>query len=164
LFIIKQQVQPSLTMQERQSQQAWIISQHLVSPLVQVTQQPSLVISHLHIPMVMLQQQTMAPLSMQQQLHRPPASIVHRFCIMLAAILSSQEQWIFMPPVHFSNLKVQRGTISQLTAGMVAEPGMGDAIPGVPIIGMPIPVRSIIVALAMIELPSGAGAAPPARS
>jgi hypothetical protein len=49
----------------RQSQQAWIISQHFLSPLVQVTQQPSAVISHLQKPMVMLQQQVMTPLQQQ---------------------------------------------------------------------------------------------------
>ena len=55
--------------------------------------------------------QTVMPLSMQQQ-HMPPASMVQRFCIMLHAILSSQTQVIFMPPWHFSNLSVQRGTIT----------------------------------------------------
>lgn len=34
LFIIMQQVQPACTMQLRQSQQAWIISLHLLSPQV----------------------------------------------------------------------------------------------------------------------------------
>ena len=42
----------------------------------------------------------------------PPASMVQRFCIMLQAIASSQVQVIFMPPVHFSILMVQRGTIT----------------------------------------------------
>jgi len=40
LFIIRQQVQPALHMQERQSQHDWIISQHFWSPDVQVTQNP----------------------------------------------------------------------------------------------------------------------------
>jgi hypothetical protein len=61
--------------------------------------------------MVKLQQQTIMPFIMQQQLHIPPASIVHKFCTMLHAALSSHEQMIFIPPVHFSILNVQRGTI-----------------------------------------------------
>jgi hypothetical protein len=36
---------------------------------------------------------------------------------MLAAVLSSQTQTIFIPPGHFSTLKVQRGTISQFVVG-----------------------------------------------
>jgi hypothetical protein len=142
-----QQVQPSFIMQAMQSQQAWIISQHLGSPLVQVRRTPSLVISHLHIPMVRLQQQTIMPFIMQQQLHIPPANMVHRFCTMLQAILSSHEQVIFIPPVQLSIFKVQRGTIIQLaTAGMP----VGVAMAGAPILGtpmpcIPIPVRSIIM-------------------
>ena len=53
----------------------------------------------------------------------PPAIIVQRFCIMLQAILSSQVQVIFMPPVHFSILNVQRGTIIQFMDGGML-PGM----------------------------------------
>jgi hypothetical protein len=142
-----QQVQPSLSMQARHSQQAWIISQHLGSPLVQVMQTPSLVISHLHMPMVRLQQQTIMPFIMQQTLHMPPAIIVQRFCTMLQAILSSQEQVIFIPPVHFSILKVQRGTIIQLVeAGMpVGLPIVELPMPGMDMPCIPIPVRSIIM-------------------
>jgi len=98
LFIMTQQVQPSLSMQAMQSQQDWIISQHLASPLVQVMQTPSLVISHLHMPMVKLQQQHIMPFIIMQQLHMPPASMVHKFCTIVQAILSSQTQVIFMPP------------------------------------------------------------------
>jgi hypothetical protein len=111
LFIITQQVQPAFIMQLRQSQQAWIISPHLLSPEVQVMQMPLSVISHLHMPMVRLQQQTIMPFMVIEQLHMPPCSIVQRFCIMLHAIWSSHEQVIFMPPWHFSNFIVQRGTI-----------------------------------------------------
>jgi hypothetical protein len=147
LFISTQQVQPSLSMQATQSQQHWIISQHFGSPLVQVMQTPSLVISHLHMPMVRLQQQTIMPFIMQQTVHMPPAIIVQRFCTMLQAILSSQEQVIFMPPVHFSILKVQRGTIIQLVeAGIpVGEPIVGVPMPGIVMPCIPIPVRSIIM-------------------
>jgi hypothetical protein len=112
LFIMTQQVQPACIMAVMQSQQAWIISQHFGSPLVQVMTQPSAVMSHLHMPMVMLQQQTIMPFIIMQQLHIPPAIMVQRFCIMLQATLSVQVHVIFMPPVHFSNLMVsQRGTI-----------------------------------------------------
>jgi hypothetical protein len=97
--------------------------------------------------MVRLQQQTIMPFIRQQQLHMPPASIVQRFCTMLQAILSSQEQMIFMPPVHFSILIVPRGTIIQLVAaGIPVEvPMLGPPMPGTLIPGIPIPVRSIIM-------------------
>jgi len=137
----------------RQSQQAWIMSQQALSPLVQVTQQPSLVISHLHMPMVKLQQQTIMPLSRQQQLHIPPWSIWQRFCTMLQAILSSQEQVTFMPPAHFSTLNVQRGTISQLVVVGIVAGAPTPGIPDVPMPGMPIPVRSIIMAVDIVRTP-----------
>src|SRR5262245_4328484 len=112
-------------MHDRQSQQACSISPHLGSPLVQVKQTPSGVMSHLHIPIVRLKQQTVMPLSMTQQLHMPPANMVQRFCTMLQAILSSQLQWTLKPPVHFSTLNVQRGTI------MVDGTAVGDPTGGV---------------------------------
>ena len=79
LFIITQHMHPSFIMVFMHSQQAWIISQHALSPLVQVMQQPSFVISHLHMPIVRLQQQTIMPFMIMQQVHMPPASIVQRF-------------------------------------------------------------------------------------
>jgi hypothetical protein len=159
LPIIMQQVQPSFSMVARQSQQAWIISLHFASPLVQVTQTPSLVMSHLHRPMVRLQQQTIMPFIIQQHEHMPPASIVQRFCSMLVAILSSHEQVIFMPPLHFSILKVQRGTIIQfMPAGMLdGVPIPGIAIPGVPMPGIPIPDRSITIDVDIFVLLSRIG-------
>jgi len=111
LFIIRQQLQPASQRAVKQSQQPWIMEQHLASPEVQVMTQPSLVTSQVHMPMVMLQQQTVMPFIMQQQVQRPFCSIMHRFCIIPQATVSSQTQWIFMPPVHFSNRIVQRGTI-----------------------------------------------------
>jgi len=45
LLIVRQQVQPQSIQQDRQSQQAWIISQQFWSPLVQVMQKPVSVIS-----------------------------------------------------------------------------------------------------------------------
>ncbi len=138
-FIIMQQVQPAFIMAAMQSQQAWIISQHLGSPLVQVMTQPSAVISHLHMPIVRLQQQTIMPFIMTQQLHMPPASMVQRFCIMLHAILSVQVQVTFMPPWHFSNFMVQRGTIIMfIPAGMPV---------GIPVVPMPVlPIMPVIMA------------------
>src|SRR6059058_3193945 len=85
------------------------MAQHCWSPLVQVMHTPSGVISHLHMPIVRLQQHTTMPFIMQQQLHMVPTSELHRFCSVVAAILSSQTHTIFMPPVHFSIFMVQRG-------------------------------------------------------
>ena len=149
-----QQVQPALSMLVMQSQQDWIMSQQALSPEVQVIETPLSVISHLHMPMVRLQVQTHMPFIIMQQLHMPPAIMVQRFCIMLQAILSSQEHVIFMPPWHFSILNVQRGTMSQLVPlGMAA----GVVMPGIPMPamfmpGMLIPVRSIIM-LAIVHTP-----------
>jgi hypothetical protein len=103
---------------------------------MQVMQTPSLVFSHLQTPIVMLQQQSIIPFIMQQQLHMPPAIAAHRFCSMLAAILSSQEQVIFMPPVHFSIFILQRGTIIMFMAGALAGicvpmPGIMPGMPGI---------------------------------
>jgi len=132
-----------------QSQQAWIISQHFGSPLVQVMVTPSLVISQVHIPIVRLQQHTIMPFIIMQQLHMPPASIRQRFCTMPQATLSSQEQTIFMPPVHFSIFSVQRGTISQFgaTGIPVGAPVIGVPIPGTLMPCIAIPARSITVAM-----------------
>ena len=142
--IITQQAQPAFMQPMRQSQHAWIMSQHALSPLVQVRQQPSAVISHLHIAIVMLQQHTVIPFIVQHTLHIPPAIIAHRFCIIVQAAGSSQAQVIFIPPAHFSTFIAHRGTITMFGAiGMADEP-----------IGMfPIPViveRSIIIAVVMI--------------
>ena len=112
LFIITQQVQPEFISVLRQSQHDWIISQHFWSPLVQVSVQPLSVSSHLHSPIVKQQVQTVMPFMTIEQEHMPPASMVQRFCIMLHAIGSSHVQVIFMPPVHFSILIVQRGTMT----------------------------------------------------
>jgi hypothetical protein len=142
LFIIRQQVQPAVFMTEQQSQQDWIMSQQALSPEVQVTQQPSFVISTLHMPIVRLQQHTMTPFIMQQTEHMPPWSDMQRFCTMLFAVASSQTQVTFMPPWHFSNLNVQRGTIIHddgIVIGEVMPPGV------IPCVGMPMPVRSIII-------------------
>jgi hypothetical protein len=114
--IIMQHVHPAFMEAIRHSQHPWIMSQQALSPLVQVTLQPSLVISTLHAPIVMLQVQTTIPFIMQHMLHMPPAIIVQRFCIIVQAVGSSQTQVIFMPPAHFSTFIVQRGTITMFGA------------------------------------------------
>jgi hypothetical protein len=153
LFISTQQVQPSLSRQLQQSQQAWIISQHLASPLVQVMQTPSLVISHLHMPIVRLQQQHIMPLHMQQQLHMEPVIMLHRFCIMEHVAASLLLHTIFIPPWHFSIFMVQRGTMSMLA--MLGMPGICPGMPPIPgMAGMPMLVRSIITALVIGSTPS----------
>jgi hypothetical protein len=50
----KQQVQPALQQQLMQSQQAWSISLHLLSPVVQVKHTPWSVSSQRHMPTVKL--------------------------------------------------------------------------------------------------------------
>jgi hypothetical protein len=79
LFMHRQQTHPALLIAAMQSQHAWIMAQHSVSPLVHVMQTPSSVISHLHIPIIMLQQQTIMPFIIMQQLHIPPAIMLQRF-------------------------------------------------------------------------------------
>ncbi len=94
----------------------------------------------------MLQQQTIMPFIMAQQPHMPPAIMVHRFCIMLQAILSVQVHVTFMPPWHFSNFMVlQRGTIIMfMPAGMPADmPVLPMPVP--PIMPVIIAARSIII-------------------
>jgi len=69
---------------------------------------------------------------------------------MLQAIGSSHEQVIFIPPVHFSIFMVQRGTMSMFGIIGAAVPPIGDdAMPGIPMLDMPIPVRSIIMVFAI---------------
>src|SRR5262245_59171975 len=75
------------------------------------------------------------------------------------ACLSSQAQVNLNPPVHFSILKVHRGTINQLTptGTPVGAPTVGEVTPGTPMPGMVIPVRSITIALDMNRTPFRAG-------
>jgi len=149
-----QQLQPAFIMVAQHSQHAWIMAQHSLSPLVQVTQTPLSVASHLQIPIKRLQQQAIIPFIIMQQEHIPPAVIVQRFCSMPAETLSSQTHVIFIPPAHFSKVILQRGTIIMFMPAPV-EPGE-PSIPGEPGIlmpGMPIPARSVIIAV-MIDYPS----------
>jgi hypothetical protein len=147
LLMSRQHVQPDFIIAVMQAQHASIIAQHAGSPLVQVMHTPSSVGSHLQRPIVKLQQQTIMPFNMQQQLHKPPAIMVQRFWSMAAEALSSHAHVIFIPPLHFLNVMVQRGTI------ITFMPVLGDA--GAPIIpggldmgipGIPMPARSIMIA------------------
>jgi hypothetical protein len=150
-FIMMQQVQPAFIMAVQQSQQAWIMSQQAASPLVQVMQTPLSVISHLHMAMVMLQQQAIMPFIMQQQEHIPPAIMVQRFWIIAAEAASSLTQFIFIPPLHFSIVMVQRGTII-----MFDPAGMVDEVPMAPVLVPLMPImlaRSIIIALVIVLSP-----------
>ena len=123
------------------------MAMQLASPLVHVMMQPSLVISHLQVPIIRLQVQQTMPFIMQLHEHMLPASMVHRFCIIAQATGSSHLQVIFMPPWHFSTIILQRGTIIMLGAmGEAPIPGIADE----PMLGMPIPVRSIIIVLVII--------------
>jgi hypothetical protein len=146
--IIMQQVHPPFMHAIRHSQQPWIMSQQALSPLVQVTQQPSLVISTLQAPIVILQVQTTMPFIMQHMLHMPPVIMVQRFCIMVQAVGSSQTQVIFMPPAHFSTFMVQRGTMTMF--GAMGTPG---ADIGIPELIPDMAARSIIIAVVIIPLP-----------
>lgn len=151
-FIMTQQVQPAFIMADMQSQEAWIIAEQALSPLVQVIVQPSSVVSQWHMPMTRLQQQATMPLTCMQHEHIPPASIVQRFCIIATAILSSLVQTIFIPPGHFDIAMLHRGTIIMFVP---VEPV--DGMPIVPIPWAPIPIAflSIITALVMLQTPRG---------
>jgi hypothetical protein len=112
-----------------------MISQQPLSPLLQVMQTPSLVHSQVHMPHVRLHWHTVMPLSVQQQLHMPSASILQRFCNVAHETSSSQTHLIFIPPWHFSIFMVHRGTTHQLPAA--GEEGAGapmlEALNGAPI-------------------------------
>ncbi len=91
---------------------------------------PSFVYSQVHMPQARLHWQTQMPFIVQQQLHKPSASILHRFCKVAHDKSSSHAHFSFMPPWHFSILIVHRGTTQKL-------PVPGDAwvdmlIPEVP--------------------------------
>jgi hypothetical protein len=152
LFIIMQQVQPAFIMADMQAQHAWIIAAQSLSPLVQVMQTPMSVGSHLHMPIVRLQQQAIIPFIIMQHEHIPPAVMAQRFCSMPAETLSSQVQVIFIPPATFSKAIVQRGTIIMfmpMPAGAAPGPII-PAGPAIPMPGMPIPGRSVIIAVIVV--------------
>jgi hypothetical protein len=143
-----QQVQPAFIMAMQQSQHAWIMAQQSLSPLVQVMQTPISVISQTHLPIIMLQQQAVMPFIIMQHDIMPPAVIVQRFWSMPAVTLSSQTQVTFIPPAHFSNVILQRGIIIMfMPAGMVPVEPIMPVAPPIAMPGMPIPARSIIIAV-----------------
>jgi len=149
-----QQLQPAFIMVAQHSQHAWIMALHSLSPLVHVTQTPLSVASHLQIPIKRLQQQAIIPFIIMQQEHIPPAVIVHRFCSIPAETLSSQMHVTFIPPAHFSKVILQRGTIIMfMPAGIVPGEPIIPGEPGILMPGMPIPARSVIIAV-MIEYSS----------
>ena len=144
-------MQPAFMQAVMQSQQAWIMAQQSSSPLVQVMQTPIFVSVHSHLHIDMLHWHIIMPFIMQQQLHMPPAIILHMFCNVAAATSSSQVQVIFMPPVHFSIFIVQRGTMHICMApgargGHRAGPACRAPIG-------PIMLLSIIIMLAIAETP-----------
>ncbi len=110
-FMHRQQVQPAIIIVIMQSHICIIILAQAMSPLVQVTHIPSVVISYLHMPMVMLQDMTIMPFIIIWQLVMPPPSMRQRFCIIAAAISSLAMHRIIIPFFIFSILNVHRGII-----------------------------------------------------
>jgi hypothetical protein len=151
-FIIMQQQQPGGDMQAiMQSQQAWIIRQHISSPLVQVMVQPMSIMSILHMPMVpMLQQQQHMPLHMQAMEHMALGIIMHRFFIISAAVLSSHIIVHRMPPATFSIFMVQRGTIVPAMPMLPAI--MPPVIPGIIMPDMPLIMGMLIMLGIMVPI------------
>ena len=136
-----------------QSQQAWHIISHCLSPLVQVMTQPMSVISQVHVHMVMLQQQTIWPFIIMQQPIMPPAFIIIICCSIMAAVLSSQTQVMFMPPGHLLMVIVQRGSIMP-PVGDIIMPGVIAGIVGIDWPGiMPICIIRSLVIIGFIEAP-----------
>jgi hypothetical protein len=134
---------PDLQRPAQHSQQHWIISQQVLSPLVQVILQPDFVVSTLHAPQVRLQVQTGMPFIVKQQETMPPWSMVQRLWTVAQAVASSQWQVRHIPPETFSNLNVHRGTMT------IDPPGTGDTA-GIPVMapipGMAMPARSMSIA------------------
>jgi hypothetical protein len=102
------------------------MAQQALSPEVQLMQQPSFVYSHLQLPQHRFTWQHWMPFQVQQQLHRPSASILQRFCSVPRETSSSQRQWILQPVEVFSNSTVQRGRTHQFA--VAGEPA--DTVPG----------------------------------
>ncbi len=97
-----------------QSQQAWIISAHFLSALVQVMHTPSLVFSQWQKPKARLHWQIWMPLQQAEHEQVPSQSMLQRFCNWPQATSSSHEQLILKPPLHFSNSSLQRGITEKL--------------------------------------------------
>jgi hypothetical protein len=142
-----QHTQPAFAQAQIQSQHAWIMSQHALSPLVQVKHTPFLVIVQSHLHMHKLHWHISMPLMVQHRLNIPPAIILHMFCRVAVDTSSSHVQVTFMPPVHFSIFIVQRGTM-HIPCIIADMPGIWPCIgdPDMPM-GLLVRFRSIIIAL-----------------
>jgi hypothetical protein len=128
-----QHMQPAFMQLLTQSQQACSISQQALSPEVQVTHTPSLVISHLQLHMAKLHWHMTMPFIMQLQLHMPLESMRQMFCSVPHDTSSSVEQVILMPPLHFSIFILHCGTIA-MPGAMAGIPDIGNeplVIPGI---------------------------------
>jgi len=129
------------------SQQAWIISQHLLSPLVQVMQQPSLVFSQRQWPQQNETLQHWMPFQVQQQEQVPSQRAWHRLCSVAAETWSGQRQLILQPVLVFSNDSSHRGTTHTLPAGAPMGVGLGAG----PVAKAPRVERSVKTALDIYE-------------
>ncbi len=112
--------------------------------------------------MVKLHTHTTEPFIMHVTLHKPPAIMEHRFCIMVRLVMSSHAQVSFTPPSHFSAFIVQRGTI--IIEGAIwpimptpiwgAMPGMVIALivgmPDMPVMPMPLVRIPLVVVVVVI--------------
>lgn len=149
-----QHMQPDFMQAIMQSQQAWIMSQQALSPLVQVMHTPLAVISQAQLHIAMLHWHMTMPFFIQQQLHMPSQSILHMFCSVAQDISSSHSHIIFIPPAHFSIFIVQRGVMVMLPmfgmeAGMVPI-DIGPGIEPIDMLG-----RSVIIGINIADLLSG---------
>jgi len=125
---LMQQMQPACMHLCWQSQQAWIMLAQCLSPLVQWISTPSAELTHLQLHIAKLHWQVCMPFIRQQQLHSPSHNMRHMFCSVAAIVSSSHVQQIFVPPVIFSNLISQRGTMHRFDAeGNVAGAPMAPA-------------------------------------
>lgn len=139
---MNRQEQPFFIITVQHSPQAWIISQHWTSPLVQVMHTPESVISQRQMPMMKLTWHTCMPFIIMLYEHIPPITMEHKCWTILAAVLSLKVQWILTPPVHFSIFMEQQGTMTILLGMEGVEAGVGATRE--PTLGTVVVVRSII--------------------
>jgi len=105
-----QQSYPAFMQAQTQLQQASIVAQQFLSPLVHVKQTPFWVAVQLQSHMHKLHWQATMPLAVQEKPSLPPDSALQASCKAAAHCSSSQVQVIFMPFWHFSTLIVHCGT------------------------------------------------------
>ena len=150
-FMHMQHMQPASMHLVMHSQQAWHISQQLLSPLVQLKHTPFLVFVHSHLHMHRLHWHIIMPFIRQQQLHMPPASILHMFCNVVHDRSSSQSQCTFMPSLHFSNRIVQRVTMHMPGEAVALGMPIGDCEAAIgPIINDLSIIIVVIVSLSLV--------------